>query len=81
MTATSCSNGNLVEWQDGRWIYSDGEEATEPRPCPKCGELPTPEGHDACLGELPNVRYACCGHGVEQGYVTKLDGTIRYLGG
>jgi len=39
------------------------------RPCPLCGELPTPEGHDPCIASLPGVKAACCGHGVEPGYV------------
>jgi hypothetical protein len=29
----------------------------------------SPEGHDACLGTLPGVRAACCGHGKTKGYV------------
>lgn len=33
--------------------------------------MPTPDGHDACLGELPGVKYACCGHGVEPPTVVK----------
>ena len=32
-------------------------------PCDKCGEVPTAEGHDACIGTLPNIMNACCGHG------------------
>lgn len=39
------------------------------RPCPQCHQLPTPEGHDACLGYIPGVLHACCGHGVQRGYV------------
>ena len=31
--------------------------------CEECGLKRTPEGHDACLGELPGVMNACCGHG------------------
>lgn len=32
-------------------------------PCEKCGNKPTIEGHDACIGTLPNIMNACCGHG------------------
>lgn len=48
-----------------------GEIATVPskRPCPQCHKLPTPEGHDACLGTIEGVYAACCGHGVETGYI------------
>jgi hypothetical protein len=38
-------------------------------PCKVCGELPTPEAHDACLGKLPGVSAACCGHGKTKGCV------------
>jgi len=31
--------------------------------CNHCNLDPTKEGHDACLGTLPNVMNACCGHG------------------
>lgn len=37
-------------------------------PCAKCGLPPTPEGHDGCLGTLPEhiVMNACCGHGYDR---------------
>jgi len=42
--------------------------------CNECGELPTLEGHDFCLGELPGLMNACCGHGdKESAYVQFLD--------
>ena len=48
-----------------------------PPKCVKCGELPTPEGHDACLGELPGLMNACCGHGnVGSAYVQFLDHNV-----
>ena len=33
--------------------------------CGKCGKEPTKEGHDGCIGTLPEeiVMNACCGHG------------------
>lgn len=31
--------------------------------------MPTKEGYDACLGRLPGVVAACCGHGVDDGYI------------
>lgn len=36
------------------------------RPCIRCGNPPTPEGYDACLGHLEGVKSACCGHGVSE---------------
>ena len=72
MTVTGHSFGHPVEW-----VYSDTKEsATEgKRPCPKCGKFPTKEGYDPCWGELPNVKAACCGHGVTKPYVLLMDGT------
>lgn len=51
------------------------EDTSEPRPCTKCGKMPTHEGYDACLGKLPGVSAACCGHGVEEGYILFVNGT------
>lgn len=52
------------------WIYADtGESILIERPCKKCGKMPTKEGYDACLGYIPSVKSACCGHGVEKGYI------------
>lgn len=45
--------------------------------CKHCNLRRTAEGHDGCLGTLPGVMNACCGHG-EYGsgtYVQLLDGT------
>ncbi len=49
------------------------------RPCAKCNEYPTKEGHDACLGTLGNVMNACCGHGRNKGYI-QFDNGIRISG-
>lgn len=31
--------------------------------CLNCKKKRTKEGYDGCIGELPNVMNACCGHG------------------
>jgi len=36
--------------------------------CPKCNKEATEDGHDPCLGALPGVRAACCGHGIDEIY-------------
>ena len=72
MTTTSYIYGHLAYYDtDAKvWRYADTDEvANEDRPCVRCGRMPTSEGHDACLGTLPGVKYACCGHGVRKGYV------------
>lgn len=70
-----------------RIINKDGDRVFEDngisvgighRPCAKCKEYPTKEGHDACFGELGNVINACCGHGKSKGYIQFDNGiTIR----
>lgn len=34
--------------------------------CGHCGLKRTAEGHDGCVGTLPDVLNACCGHGEEK---------------
>ncbi len=73
-------HGSEVRYEDGVWIYLDGTLVEgNPRPCPTCASMPTVEGHDGCLGTLPGVRFACCGHGDSDcAYVMFEDGhTIR----
>ena len=47
------------------------------RPCVQCGLLAAPDGPDPCLGMLPEVKAACCGHGVDEPYVLMGHGTVR----
>lgn len=65
MAVISYIRGHLVQHLKGKWVYSDnGESMATIRPCGKCGEMPTPEGYDACLGYIEGAKSACCGHGV-----------------
>ena len=70
----------VVEYGDSKWKWVDsGEEVTQEskrtRTCVRCGQLPTTDGHDACLGSLPGVRHACCGHGfLNDAYAVFEDG-------
>lgn len=89
MVALSYLNGNktktVVKGKKKRWEYADGKPVgkdgkIEYRPCPKCGGLPTEEGHDACLRKLPGVKSACCGHGVRAGYIAFENGVRITLG-
>lgn len=49
-------------WEDsGAPIIFNGEYVE--RACAACGRMPSPEGHDACIADLPGVAFACCGHG------------------
>lgn len=76
MTSSTYLRGHKVIWDANRgWIYADDRTpAKMDRPCKLCGRWPTPEGHDACLGHLPGVSNACCGHGVpEVAYIHSND--------
>jgi len=78
--------GNQVEahqnpktgvWED--WVYVKDNiniEEDPDRKCTRCGKGPTKEGHDHCIANLPNVEFACCGHGVEKGYVKLNNGKV-----
>ena len=65
MSATSHLRGNPIEYDNKRWVYSDDKSPISVQhPCTRCGEMPTKEGYDACLGHIEGAESACCGHGV-----------------
>jgi hypothetical protein len=81
MEASSHYNGNFIRWdkKTKKWYYYDGTEADKPKKCPKCHKLPDENEHDACLGNLPGVKNACCGHGGHEGYIQfENDVIIRF---
>ena len=58
--------GHPIEFTNSTWIYSDNKQpvSSEPnRSCGNCGKSQTEHGHDGCIGTLPGVMNACCGHG------------------
>lgn len=65
------------------WRYVDTNESIYDEPntkrlCPKCNKPETEDGHDPCIANLPGVKFACCGHGIQDGYITfDNDVTIR----
>ena len=83
--STSYTNGNLIYYDvvTGLHRYAADDELVDDnniRPCPTCGKRPLESGDDACLGHLPGVVNACCGHG-GRGYVQFANGiTIRFRG-
>jgi hypothetical protein len=61
-------HGWNIEYIDEKWRYSDTKEPIpgwggESRPCKKCGAAIKEGEPDKCLGYLPGVDNACCGHG------------------
>lgn len=83
MVAKSYKRGHEIVYDDARgiWLYADnGQPADDNRPCPRCGCRSTPEGHDTCLGYLPGMREACCGHGRHRGYsISRAAGLWHWL--
>ena len=78
--ATGYSHGRPVVFNEvaGKWLYMDTLEPSDenPRACPWCGGLPLEGDEDACLGHIPGVTSACCGHGVERACLMFDDGTF-----
>ena len=70
--------GVRLERIAGKW-YHAGREIPNPLehtiPCEACG-LPPVDGCDGCIGRLPGVLFACCGHGKRQGYVMFSNGLV-----
>ena len=68
-----------------QWRFADTMEPTintwKHKSCGFCNRHVTLEGHDSCLGTLPGIRNACCGHGeLQRAYVQFDDGVcIRGL--
>lgn len=65
------------------WVYADTGEPVSANPnrdCGHCGLANTPEGHDGCLGTLPGVMNACCGHGTGEAYVQFPPGNVTVYG-
>jgi hypothetical protein len=65
-------------WTRGHWIEGKDDREGKDIPCKRCGHLPSKKGHDWCLRNLPGVKFACCGHGEQDGYIMFTNGlTIR----
>lgn len=81
--------GHPIWWdeQNEIWRYSDNNEPIpggggEVRPCKKCGqkEWSGDGAVDACLGTLPGVTNACCGHGVPSHAYVCFEGGVVLRG-
>lgn len=70
MIVTSYKRGHCIYWDNNKWRYEDNNlPINYERPCKRCGQVPTKEGYDACLGYIEGASSACCGHGVQEGYI------------
>jgi hypothetical protein len=84
VSAISHLRGHPIYHDGEQWRYCDDGTPTvegwRDRPCRKCGEDNTPEGHDACLGTLPGVANACCGHGDDESAYVQYEGGCHLTG-
>ena len=66
MAVRTYVRGHLIIWSERKrkWYYDDGSIFDDSRACKECGEFPTEEGYDACIGYVAGMRTVCCGHGV-----------------
>ena len=77
------TRGHQLYTDNGKdWFYVDTNElykSETERDCVKCKMKAKASEPDPCLGYLPGVKYACCGHGVEEGYIMfENDVIIRF---
>lgn len=76
MTATGYVRGNPVYWDGIAWCFLDGVPIeAEERPCVVCHVTVGRDDPDPCIGMLPGVTSACCGHGVESLFIV-FDGDL-----
>ena len=73
---TSYCLGHKIVYLD-QWRYLDTKERIKLRPCIRCGKTPKSlNSPDPCLGYIKGVKSACCGHGVEKGYIIRKSSYI-----
>lgn len=79
--------GNPIVFKNDEWIMCDtgerywDEEVFKNLICPRCGLKATEDGHDPCIANLPNVDFACCGHGLEADKIGYQLAYIMYSNG
>lgn len=82
MVATSYIRGHKVFFNENenKWLFCDEQSNNNfVEVCPRCCQPHLPNDCDYCLRPLQKCDYivsACCGHGVEQGYIQLADGRI-----
>lgn len=60
----------IYEKENGEWFWKEDDTSILiDKSCPKCHLFPLKYEVDPCLGLLPGVEHACCGHGIHNGYI------------
>jgi len=80
--ALSFLRGHQIYKRGSDWVYFDDNTPTvgHRRDCGHCGKSDTSEGHDGCLGSLPGVTNACCGHGENDCAYVQFEGGTELRG-
>jgi len=70
--------GHEIKEINGIWFYCNNNipvESIKNISCGHCNKSQTKEGYDDCLGKLPGLMNACCGHGnIDEMYIQFLNG-------
>ena len=82
--AKSTWRGHPTTWNGRHWLFDDNHKevtrAYGKRPCANCQRVFQGSNigdPDPCLGNLPGVKNACCGHGVpSMAYVVFNSGVV-----
>lgn len=77
MVTTDFQRGHKIYYneykKEWRYVHDDSPAKIEKR-CIRCLKYPLKDGEDYCLGHMEGVKSACCGHGVEKGFIILNDG-------
>lgn len=81
MVVTSFVRGHKILYDENiGWVFEDGKVVGDVvEVCPNCCQKHFPTDCDYCLKPLQQTDFivsACCGHGVEQGYIQLADGRL-----
>jgi len=79
--------GHSIIWlkNEQKWVFENDHSdimanGGEIRPCVKCGKIFNGSNKgkpDACIGTLPGVDNACCGHGIiSDAYIRFTNGVV-----
>lgn len=73
-------NDRLLDlFEQGTRVFHEYRVTPRFRLCTRCDEVVICGEPDPCIGMLPGVSFACCGHGEERGYINFDNGvTIRF---
>ena len=75
--------GHITIWNEKRekWYFEDtGKDVSYEVTCKKCNLPCDIDGPDPCLGLLPGVEFACCGHGNRANSYIKFDNGLIIRG-